>query len=139
MLKVYKYQKLMDEKGVVKPCPFHDCKENQLPAYHFGFDPIGDNGNFVPGHKRNSRINSEDDIRNCKYCGLSMYKTENSAKEQWSKLEPRVRRLLKYTHLLEGEIKREHGVMTIEKGQHFSFFEYAGVDLNKNFKLLSEL
>ena len=140
MTKVYKYQQLMDEKGVKQPCPFHNCEEKEQIAYHFGFTTIEDKGNFIPGHKKNSRINAPDDIVNCAYCSLSMYKTKDSVKSKWNEeLPKRIRSLLKYTHLLEGALKKEHGVMSIEKGNHFSFFEYEGVELKEHFKVVDEL
>ncbi len=140
MSKIFKHQGLMKEKGVSEPCPFHHCTEAEMLAYHFGFSYEGEKENFVPGHKSRSRINAENDMVNCAYCGLSMFKTESSARRKWTKeLPARARLLMKYTHLLEGKIKKELGVMSIEKGNHFTFFEYEGVELKEHFRELDRI
>lgn len=141
MAKSFKYQKLMKEKGVTHPCPFLNCKEEDIKVFHFGFEKVEDQQNFRPGHLRaTQRINDVNGPTNCAYCALSMFKTEDGARKKWWKeLQPRHRELLKYTHLLVGELKKELGVMSIESGDHFSFFEYEGVNLHGHFKVNNAL
>lgn len=142
MAKSFKYQALMVEKNVKQPCPFQNCREQNISAFHFGYSDIGDIRNFVPGHSggRKIRINDASDPTNCAYCGLSMYKTEDGARDKWLKeLPERIRKLLGYTHLLKGQIKENLGVMSIEAGSHFTFFEYEGVELRDHFSVLGTL
>lgn len=131
----------MVEKGVVDPCPFLNCRETNIKAFHFGFAPVEDEQNFIPGHRRaKQRINDVTDRINCAYCALSMFKTEDGARRKWwIELQPRHRELLKYTHLLIGELKTDLGVMSYEPGEHFSFFEYEGVKLHEHFKVHNTL
>lgn len=130
----------MIEKGVHQPCPTANCKEEDRRAFHFGFEKIEDEKNFTPGHKRTViRMNDPSDITNCLYCGLSMFRTVDGAKERWSKMASRHKELLAYTHILEGDLKKAMGVMTNEKGQHFTFFEYETVELRQHFKVFGLL
>lgn len=69
-----------------------------------------------------------------------MFKTENGARHKWTKeIKANVRQMLGYTHLLVGEIKKNLGVMSIERGEHFTFFEYEGVELRDHFEVLDTL
>jgi hypothetical protein len=116
MPKEFKYRALMSEDGIAQPCPFHDCKELEIPAYHFGYSTKENADNFMPsGMKRPVRKNDPQDI-NCKRCGLSMYKSFNGARDQWEQGIPaRIRTLLGYTHLYIGELKKDLG-MVLKKG-----------------------
>jgi hypothetical protein len=138
--KKYKHADLMVEKGVKSPCPFKNCEERDRQAYHFGFSDKDDIRNFIPGHKKRYRINANSDEQNCAYCALSMFKTADGARKKWNQeLTERTRQLLQYTHLLVGDIKKELGVMSIEKGDHFTFFEYEGTNLQEHFQIFDEL
>lgn len=144
----FKYQFLIDSKGIKLPCPAKNCKEVEIEAYRWGHSPLDNALNFLPNFLYNEklngvpmRFNSEEDMRNCGYCSLSLFDNAKAATETWfsnKKHMIRIREMLKYTHLLKGTIKKELGVATDGK-PHFEFFEYENVELREVFVVLSEL
>ena len=141
MGKSYKYQQLMDEKGAVQPCPHRGCTENEILAIRYGHFPVNSEKNFLPNFIYNEkvlnkpiRINSKDNIKICGNCSLSMFVNVEEAKKFWFEVLPgRLREFLKYTHLLQGNITKNMGVISKER-PHFELFEYEGVELKNVFK-----
>lgn len=147
MSKVFKYQKLFEEKGIHDYCPYRDCIEYEGSAYRWGHQPLESELNFLPNYPYNEkikmppRINSkrDDDITfKCGMCGLSFFRTKEAALEKWEEIGEPVQQNLKYTHILIGEINKEMGVSK-GNGKHFLFYEFEGVELRKTFKVADRL
>ena len=88
------------------------------------------------------RFNSEEDLKNCGFCSLSLFDDLQAAKNIWfkpSKFAAKLRASLRYTHILKGTIKKDMGVAT-NNTPHFELFEYEGVELrDNNFIVYEEL
>lgn len=135
MSKAFKYQNLMNEKGVPVPCPNIECDEIETDAYRWSYSEEIHPDNFLPAFPFNEKIgrpslfNTPEDFKrsSCIYCSLSMWRTLKEAKFKYNEELPyRTRELLKFTHVLYGKITKDMGVCSkVNKKGHFEFFEYA--------------
>ena len=148
MSKIFKYQKLMEEKGIIEPCPCQSSVEYENPAFRFGHSPIEAELNFLPNYtyneevkappRKNSKKDNNDTFR-CGMCGLSFFHTKEYAKEFWEGLGEPVHEILKYTHVLYGNIEKDMGVAYEIEKPHFLFYEYEGVELRPSFQIIDVL
>jgi hypothetical protein len=146
--KSFKYQKLMEGKGIKDPCPFTDCIEIEIPVFRWGHTPLNSALNFLPNYpyndaigappRRNSKKDDNDTFR-CGMCGLSFFRTKKDAKDSWDAIGEPVQQNLKYTHVLYGDIVKELGVAKNVETPHFLFYEYEGVELLDYFEIEDEL
>ncbi len=74
----------------------------------------------------------------CAWCGLSMFDTEEKARDKYYTLP--TRRHLPYTHIASGKITTKDGLCTSPKGNgHFTLHEFVNVDLSTSFNIIAQI
>lgn len=140
-----KYQHEIDGLGLTETCPAAVTVATGIEAFRFCYHPITHNLNFLPnvvfdrqkGVAYNySRATSE---QKCSRCGASFYTTLAIAVNRWNSLPERVRENLGYTHLAQGTLVEEDGLITEEKRGHFGLYEDVQADLPSKFAIVEEL
>jgi hypothetical protein len=137
-----RYQEEIDKRSLSIKCPFSDNRPDNIRSFRWVIDPIDHQDNFIPNVLFNERKgipsfpigSSAQDI--CLRCGISLMDSIESAKRIWGKLAPRTRKNLGYTHIAEGFIKEDDGLVIIEDIKHFTFYENESEEflLKKNSK-----
>jgi hypothetical protein len=80
------------------------------------------------------RINNPNDRLLCSCCALSMFDSLEAARKRFMGIPKRNRDLLGYTHVSQGFITVEDGLVSeIGRDGHFDFFEYSDVELRHSF------
>ncbi|SFE98201.1 hypothetical protein SAMN05518672_113143 [Chitinophaga sp. CF118] len=145
MAKKLKYQSLIEENQLQNNCPYDGCKEARLKAYRWSYNPINSAHNFLPKNIYDKlmntppRGNSQDDFIKCSCCALSMFDSLEKAREKFSGFTSRVKLMLGYTHIAEGEIVEADGIISDIKNGHLDVFEYEGIELKLKFQIITPL
>ncbi len=140
-----KYQSEIDALGLTF-CPDAVVPETEIEAFRFSFNPIENELNFVPNvifdRQRNSPFNYEKATaeKKCLRCGASFYLNLESAINKWNNISERIRELLGYTHIANGKLDSNDGLMRVpDITGHFTFYELETANLTTKFNLISEL
>jgi hypothetical protein len=142
-----KYQSEIDNFKVLISCPEDVANpEGELTSYRFCFSPIGHKHNFLPNvvFDRANQIpfnydNAPNHVK-CNRCGASFYTKLESIKKTWNILSAKIKENLGYTHIAEGILTKDDGLMKApDKKGHFTFYEDANANLPAKFNLIEEL
>ncbi len=127
-----------------KTCPPNEYTEKNIEAFRWVFDDIQNAENFIPLAKKNpARILSMDDKSQCKAYSLSMFNSEDAARNRFQFLHKIMKdkafKLLG-TNIAKGNIEEMHGVNSnSDENGHFSHFHYESVDLTTIFRIIDNL
>lgn len=135
--------KYQTELCSIANCPSPSCTNDRRKAYRFVFNPINTDSFLPQGIKKPSRGHKEiSDDEKCSLLALSMFISEKAACKRYEELRKKIKNIGKTlgSHLAEGVIQPHHGVMSQPNSKgHFDFFESSGVDLTKDFNVISNL
>ena len=141
-----KYQELIEQKKGKTKCPQDRSIETEILAFRWVVSPIESNENFLPYFKhcelknRPIRINAKDDNLVCSACGLSMFKTLESAKEKYNGIPSPAKQMLGYTHVANCPLQKNMGIVNSNPfSDHFDFYEYEEIDLKDHFVIVDSL
>lgn len=133
---MFKYQ---NELAKVPNCPCHNSSRAlSVEAYRFTKSNPPNSDCFLPWSIQNlKQLNLT-----CAQVGVSMFMSEDSAKQRFKRLEksnPSIRdRFGKF--LAKGAISPNNGRCTVpEKSGHFEFYEFDRSDICNEFKVIDEL
>ena len=126
-------------------CPFEDAQNVSVKAFRWVEKPMTEE-NFIPSpilqalQGKRIRTFPKGDKKNCMDHGLSLFISQQKAKDRFDSLHPRVREQLAYTHIASSLIEEGDGVCTsADKNGHFTYFEYDGIVLIDKFEIISQL
>lgn len=143
--KKLKYQYLIDREDLRISCPYEACYPSSGEAYRWAIDPIINDNSFLPNilyweySKFPRRMNSEDDLKKCGNCAISLFTTKEKAKKKFSKIPEPSRSNIGYTHIAYGNIDNAGLMSKPGNSGHFELFEFEGSDLKNNFVIVDEL
>jgi hypothetical protein len=136
---MYKHAEYLN---LYEDCPSTRCSETERDIFRWVHRPPTE-ANFVPIPLIPDQIliDASDKKRKCVEYSLSVWETLEIAKqkffEQYTRRPPN--KQVKYIadkgdSVALISLKKEHGVLSENKGGHFSLFEYSGVDLRNDIK-----
>lgn len=141
-----KYQSLIDNENLNLVCPYDGCYPSSGEAFRWVINPIIDDGNFLPNilyweySNFPPRVNSEDDLKRCGNCAISLFTSKEKARKKFNKVSRITGLKLGYTHIAKGDISNA-GIMSkaSRTSGHFELFEFEGTDLKSNFVIVDKL
>jgi hypothetical protein len=141
-----KYQAEIDQRTLLAQCPESGTPPDNLSAYRFVYSPINHKLNFLPNIIFDKKIgigfdyvNAEENVY-CSRCGISLYDTLPNAQKAWKKLAPKIKENLGYSHIANGTLVQNDGVMKeIQNNGHFGFYEDINANLPLKFKIIEIL
>ena len=136
---MYKYADYLNQ---YKECPSTTCSETERDIFRW-VHKLPTDADFVPVPLMPDQIliDASDKKRKCADYSLSVWETLEVAKnkflEQYTRRPPH--KQVEYIadkgdSIALISLKREHGVLSENKGGHFSLFEYNDVELHKDIK-----
>lgn len=143
----YKYEEYLQKVREIHEieCPFEDAQNLSLEAFRWVDEPMIEE-NFIPAsafdelNGKKPRKFPNGSKENCMYHGLSLFISQQKAKDRFNSFPPNVRKMIGYTHIAKGMLDEDDGVSTsADKNGHFTFFEYDGVILIDKFEIISQL
>ena len=128
--------KYLDDINTHAPigCPPNDAVQKEVECFRYVMNPIIDS-DFYSYVKLGNLPRQTDKVHaKCKYCGLSIFESQQAALDKYNSLPNKSR--LPYTHVAKGKILKEYGICTPAIKGHFTLFEYAGVNLTTKFTIV---
>jgi hypothetical protein len=144
-----KYQSYIDALKLSIICPdnLSQLKED-IEVYRLSYSPISHENNFLPNvifdPKRNITFfdyseKNTDEGKKCLRCGASFFKNVDKAIATLKHLSGQIKQSYGYTCIAKGSLNGEDGLIKHnEKGDHFTLYEFEGVELAKKFEIINE-
>lgn len=130
----------------LRECPPKNCIEQTKEAYRFIKDVISEESFFPLGIQNPSRNLGNSDSNRCKaYVGLSLFDSENDAKELYKELCRRNRRPIRTlkslgNKLAKGKLTPRHGLCSPSNSSgHFTLYEYVNSNIERAFSVIGEI
>ena len=146
MRQLLKYQTLVDALNISSDCPYEGCEAANVIGFRWVIEPLEDESNFLPKMAYDTlknipfRINNPNDRLLCSCCALSMFDSLEAAHKRFMGIPKRNRDLLGYTHVSQGTITVEDGLISnTSPDGHFDFFEYSTIELRNTFAVIFKM
>lgn len=134
-------------QSLINKLELNDCPSNVFPppskilAFRFSYEPIEHEHNFLPNYLLDEINNlpynfNQDRIaeQKCLRCGTSFFLSQEAALKKWRKISEQIKLNMGYSHIAEGILEQNDGLMSNPKKNHFTFYQNEGCDLTKKFK-----
>jgi hypothetical protein len=137
------FQFAEDFKKLTVQCPPSHYKPHNRIAYRWVFDDINDPENFKPVYYKDPirALKFSDEIK-CQSLALSLFASEEQAKDRFSELKETIQNAYKQlgTMVAESTINEKDGVNSdIDRRGHFSHHPVSEHQYEKRFVIISKL